>query len=112
MSHVWDGVAGNCKVCGVTEDEFLNGPHEWGDLFCQAPPDKVEAQKASECCNKSAIVYLGGFWFCENCDRPNDAMNSFNSTKREINNCTCGAVKIFGENTPGHYNDCVLKERK
>lgn len=26
--------------------------------------------------------------------------------------CTCGAVKMYGENPPGHYRDCVLYSKK
>lgn len=109
MTHDWDDKTGICIRCGVTTTEYMN-ESEWGMLFCSGQLS-LPIQK-TQCCNFPAIVCLGEKWVCESCGGPDITRNTNKMQNYTVTKCTCGALKVHGENTPGHYNDCDLRKRK
>ncbi len=112
MNHDWDDKTGICIACGITTTEYMN-EMEWSIMFCPGQKQlELPIQKATTCCNFPAIIYLGGKWLCESCGAPDKDLNTNKTGNYTVTKCTCGALKVHGDNTPGHYNDCDLRKRK
>ena len=109
MNHEWQNDI--CKMCGVTASQYMNQA-DWDILFCPGQPQMILPLQKTTCCNFPAIIYLGGKWLCESCGKLDGELNTNKTGNYTITKCTCGALKVHGDNTPGHYNDCDLRKRK
>jgi len=108
MNHKWTNDV--CQNCGLTASQYMNDS-QWDILFCPGNPVSLPVQETT-CCSFPSIVYLGSRWVCESCGVPDKDLNTNKTGNYTVTKCTCGALKIYGENPPGHYNDCDLRKRK
>lgn len=110
MNHKWQDKS--CENCGITVDEYMNGS-EWAAMFCPGQPQmELPIQQKTTCCNFPAIVYLGSQWICESCGHPDKDLNTNKTSNYTVTQCTCGALKLYNGNPPGHFFDCDLSKRK
>lgn len=111
MNHEWDAVTNICIHCGITTTLYMN-EDSWDYLFCPGAKQMSLPIQKTTCCNFPAIINIGGKWICESCGKPDADLSTNKMQNYTITKCTCGALKVHGENTPGHYNDCELRKRK